>query len=277
MEEGRKQEMRNEEEKNEILQLYERMRKENEDRKRECEALKDLLYQEKDNLFNDLSRGTSEVRDLLLKEKDDIREKMIKQNHCTNIFKSELERNRQDDEKDRAVIETLNSQVNELISLCSKQSSIYFNATRDEPYNLGGEEYLTFSACSVNSGGGLDPKTGIFSVPVTGCYMFSLHICTLDMKKALLAIRRNGVEVATLFDQNHENNHKNSMASQTVLAELEEGDRIQVYMYTFTGLHDKPGNHLTQFMGMLVKPLSSLPESSKLTEKPKKRVVMSLE
>ena len=34
--------------------------------------------------------------------------------------------------------------------------------------------------------------------------------------------------MATLFDQNHENNHKNSMASQTVLAELEEGDRIQV-------------------------------------------------
>ena len=37
--------LRNEEEKNEILQLYERMRKENEDRKKECEKLKDLLYQ----------------------------------------------------------------------------------------------------------------------------------------------------------------------------------------------------------------------------------------
>ena len=36
---------RNEEEKNEILQLYERMRRENEDRRRENEALKDLLYQ----------------------------------------------------------------------------------------------------------------------------------------------------------------------------------------------------------------------------------------
>ena len=34
---------------------------------------RDLLYQEKENLFKDLSRGTSEVRDLLEKEKEDIR------------------------------------------------------------------------------------------------------------------------------------------------------------------------------------------------------------
>ena len=52
---------------------------------------------------------------------------------------------------------------------------------------------------------------------------------------------------------------------------------LQVYLYTFTGLHDKPGNHLTQFMGVLLKPLASLPDSSVLTEKPKKRVIMSLE
>ena len=28
---------------------------------------------------------------------------------------------------------------------------------------------------------------------------------------------------------------------------------VQVYLYTFTGLHDKAGNHLTQFMGVLLK------------------------
>merc|ERR1719205_582016 len=73
------------------------------------------------------------------------------------------------------------------------------------------------------------------------------------MKKALAAIRRNGVEVATLFDQNHVDNHKNSMVGQNVLMELQQGDRIQIYLYTFTGLHDKAGNHLTQFMGLLLK------------------------
>ena len=157
------------------------------------------------------------------------------------------------------------------------------------------------------------------------------------MKKALAALRRNGVEVlailqhvccqlftlstqvATLYDQNHIDNHKNSMVGQCVLMELQQGDRVQVlyyytallhycisvllyfcsvvllyfcivfiyfcmvvfrnifrfsafrnfcndgdypkfhhhlvqvYLYTFTGLHDKAGNHLTQFMGVLLK------------------------
>ena len=58
--------------------------------------------------------------------------------------------------------------------------------------------------------------------------MFAVHLCTYDMKKVLAALRRNGVEVATLFDQNHIDNHKNSMVGQNVLVELEQGDRIQV-------------------------------------------------
>ena len=64
--------------------------------------------------------------------------------------------------------------------------------------------------------------------------MFAVHLCTYDMKKALAAIRRNGVEVATLFDQNHVDNHKNSMVGQNVLMELQQGDRIQASQRTRT-------------------------------------------
>ena len=45
------------------------------------------------------------------------------------------------------------------------------------------------------------------------------------------------------------------MAGQTFVIELAAGDKLQAYMYTFTGLHDKPGNHLTQFTGLLLKPV----------------------
>ena len=48
------------------------------------------------------------------------------------------------------------------------------------------------------------------------------------------------------------------MASNSIICELAAGDRVQVYMYTFTGLHDKPGNRLTQFMGCLLRPLERL-------------------
>ena len=44
------------------------------------------------------------------------------------------------------------------------------------------------------------------------------------------------------------------MSGQTVITELFKGDVVQVYLYTFTGLLDKAGNHLTQFSGMLMKP-----------------------
>ena len=57
------------------------------------------------------------------------------------------------------------------------------------------------------------------------------------------------------YFQNHMDNHKNSMVGQTFIIELAVGDKLQAYMYTFTGLHDKPGNHLTQFTGILLKPV----------------------
>ena len=71
-----------------------------------------------------------------------------------------------------------------------------------------------------------------------------------------------GVDVLILIFsfQNHQDNHKNSMAGQTFILELAVGDRIQVYMYTFTGLHDKPSNHLTQFSGLLLKPVDHIVE-----------------
>ena len=82
--------------------------------------------------------------------------------------------------------------------------------------------------------------------------MFSITVCTQDMKKVLMSIRKNGEEIGTLYDQNHIDNHRNSMASQTVVTELSQGDRVQLYLYTFSGLHDKKANHLTQFCGFLV-------------------------
>ena len=57
--------------------------------------------------------------------------------------------------------------------------------------------------------GCMDPKSGVFEVPITGVYFFTLHVCTHDLKKALLSIRKNGVtELASLYDQNHSDNHK---------------------------------------------------------------------
>merc|ERR1712242_103405 len=141
-----------------------------------------------------------------------------------------------------------------LKNLAGKPLSIYFDAYRTKAYDGGGEENLTFQGCSVNVGGGMDPDTGLFTAPLGGSYMFVFHIATHDNKKALLSIRLNGEEVASVFDQNHKDNHKNSMAGTTIVLGLKAGDEVCVYAYTGTWLADFPMNHYTHWVGLLLKP-----------------------
>jgi len=141
-----------------------------------------------------------------------------------------------------------------LKAVAAKPLSVYFDAYRTKAYDGGGEENLTFNGTSANVGGGMDPDTGVFNAPVGGSYMFVFHIATHDNKKALLSIRLNGEEVASVFDQNHKDNHKNSMAGTTILLQLKKGDEVCVYAYTGTWLADFPMNHYTHWVGLLLKP-----------------------
>ena len=125
---------------------------------------------------------------------------------------------------------------------------------RSKAYDGGGEENLTFNGTHCNVGSGLDPDSGIFTVPVGGQYFFMFHIATHDNKKALLSIRKNGEEVASIFDQNHKDNHKNSMAGQSIVIDCFRGDEIVIYAYTGTWLADFPMNHYTHWVGILLKP-----------------------
>merc|ERR1712154_502077 len=141
-----------------------------------------------------------------------------------------------------------------LKSLNGKTLGVYFNAYRTKAYDGGGEENLTLQGTYCNVGGGLDIDTGIFTCPCGGTYMFQFHIATHDNKKALLSIRKNGEEIASIFDQNHKDNHKNSMAGQTIVIDCMRGDEVVVYAYTGTWLADFPMNHYTHWVGLLLKP-----------------------
>merc|ERR1712018_1019057 len=141
-----------------------------------------------------------------------------------------------------------------LKSLNGKTLGISFNAYRTKAYDGGGEENLTFQGTYCNNGGGLDIDTGIFTCPCGGTYMFQFHIATHDNKKALLSIRKNGEEGASIFDQNHKDNHKHSMAGQNIIMDVKRGDEIVVYAYTGTRLADFPMNHCTHWVGLLLKP-----------------------
>merc|ERR1712168_1580394 len=163
----------------------------------------------------------------------------------------------QNDERiaDIADLKTKMMQENAFLkSLSGKTLGVYFNAYRTKAYDGGGEENLTFQGTYCNVGGGLDTDTGIFTCPTGGTYMFQFHIATHDNKKALLSIRKNGEEIASIFDQNHKDNHENSMAGQNIIMDVKRGDEIVVYAYTGTWLADFPMNHYTHWVGLLLKP-----------------------
>jgi len=138
-------------------------------------------------------------------------------------------------------------------SLAKKTMGVYFSAYRSGAYSGGGEN-LTFSGAYCNNGGGLDVESGIFTCPIGGTYMFQFHLATHDNKKALLSIRVNDKEIASVFDQNHKDNHKNSMAGTNVVHEVRRGDQVSLYAYTGTWLADFPANHYTHFVGLLLQP-----------------------
>ena len=144
----------------------------------------------------------------------------------------------------------------------------------------------------------MDPKSGIFTATVPGCYLFCLTLCSQDMKKVLVALRKNGEEVMTLLIRDAPNtlkrkgklvitygmfrlgqsmtkttttttaiawparlfslSWKKGIKSRYMLMFLSFSSQPsplhQVYAYTFTGLHDKSANHLTQFLGFMLRP-----------------------
>ena len=70
--------------------------------------------------------------------------------------------------------------------------------------------------CTVNIGNAMNPKSGEFKVPEAGLYLFLVTCCTFDMKKCLLSIRKNGKDVANIFDQDGMENRVIFLFSCTV-------------------------------------------------------------
>merc|ERR1719230_341932 len=263
--------------KEEIKSLDNWAKSENDSRKKEIEDLKNFAEKENDarkthiaNLENfaktendarkadiaalnaraDAEAASRDAEDKALSDRID-KEISDRENAIAELT-SKTDSQNQDRIDDISDLKTKMMQENAFLkSLSGKTLGVYFNAYRSKAYDGGGEENLTFNGTYCNVGGGLDTDTGIFTCPTGGTYLFMFHIATHDNKKALLSIRKNGEEIASIFDQNHKDNHKNSMAGQNIILDVKRGDEIVVYAYTGTWLADFPMNHYTHWVGLL--------------------------
>merc|ERR1712241_687070 len=220
--------------KSEIAALDNRTKSDNEARKTEIANLNNFAKSENDGRKQDIAdlnaRVDKEISDRNSAESalnSRVDKEIVDREDAISEIKNRMDQEaadrgcEMDDLKKKLMRENLY-----LKSLAGKPLSVYFDAYRTKAYVGGGEENLTFNGTSVNVGGGMDPDTGIFNAPVGGSYLFVFHIATHDNKKALLSIRLNGEEVASVFDQNHKDNHKNSMAGTTILLQLKKGDEV---------------------------------------------------
>ena len=76
--------------------------------------------------------------------------------------------------------------------------------------------YVNFSRAHVNIGEGFDIKDGIFTVGVTGLYMFTVHALPMAHSKFMVQIHHNGQSVAA-FSNGKEGNNFNFKCSISTL------------------------------------------------------------
>jgi len=248
--------------KNDIANLKNFAESENDSRKTAIANLENFAKSENDgrkadiaalNKRNDEEAAARSGEDKAINDRLD---KEIRDREAANAeLLSRMDSQNDDKARELEELRTRMMKENQFIrTLAGKTLGVSFNAYRTKAYDGGGEENLTFQGTYTNNGGGFDADTGIFTCPVGGTYMFQFHIATHDNKKALLSIRKNGEEIASIFDQNHKDNHKNSMAGQNIIIDVKRGDEIVVYAYTGTWLADFPMNHYTHWVGLLLKP-----------------------
>merc|ERR1712073_105995 len=195
--------------KEEIKSLDSWAKSENDSRKKEIEDLENFAKSENDarkadiaalNARADAEAASRDAEDKALSDRID-KEISDRENAIAELTAMTDSQNQEriDDISD---LRTKMMQENAFLkSLSGKTLGVYFNAYRSKAYDGGGEENLTFNGTYCNNGGGLDVDTGIFTCPTGGTYLFMFHIATHDNKKALLSIRKNGEEIASIFDQ----------------------------------------------------------------------------
>jgi len=219
------------------------LKQENKDQAKRIEHLEAMLDEEMNQRQEDLERFSVTIE-------TEVQERIFHDRKITTVVNDDREMN-------LAQLTSLRDDMireNEMLRRClTDPMSIYFNAYRNGAYDRGGEEILKYDGVTLNAGQALNPGSGVFTCPVGGTYLFTVHLATHKEKKALVSLRKNGQDMASIVNQDGKNKG-NHMMGQSVLLDLQSGDEVYVYSFTGTWTADWPHIHFTQFIGILLRP-----------------------
>ena len=104
------------------------------------------------------------MKDMMEKEAEEVRRRLDDQDRLTRMKEEELARKMgEDGDRVRSLLEAV-TVMRERVD----RPVVAFTAVREEAYCTGGEEYLTFTRCTVNNGNNMDPKSGVFTATIAG-------------------------------------------------------------------------------------------------------------
>eukprot|EP00105_Crassostrea_gigas_P028212 XP_011449799.2 PREDICTED: uncharacterized protein LOC105343956 [Crassostrea gigas] len=109
--------------------------------------------------------------------------------------------------------------------------SVYVKA---EDLTLGGGQTLIYDGVLTNDGNGYDDRTGVFTCPLAGTYMFAVD--SLSRKPTSFHLYHNRTIVASLHVSNNLPSNTYVQISRTVILRLRKGDHVKVVSHK-----SKPG------------------------------------
>nr|XP_022302562.1 C1q-related factor-like [Crassostrea virginica] len=102
--------------------------------------------------------------------------------------------------------------------------------------NLGGGQTVIYDEVLTNDGKGYDDRTGVFTSPVAGTYMFVVD--ALSPKPLWLRIFLNKTIVASLHISESHSNGVYLQISRTVILKLRKGDHVKVVSAAKGSVHN---------------------------------------
>ena len=137
----------------------------------------------------------------------------------------------------------------ELADLKQKQgTTVMFSAYVDQFRTYTPGQVVVFNHEVTNIGQHYNTSTGVFTCPVSGYYVFDVHIMGQVDKNAEVVIRHNGANLAWAFADDKYDYQSGSLYVNIV---LKTGDTVEVASYT-TSFFNHGGGKFTTFSGHLI-------------------------
>ena len=126
-----------------------------------------------------------------------------------------------------------------------------FSAYLGQDVTASSSDVIVFNQIQINVGNAYNTATGLFTCPVSGYYVFDVHIQGQKDEIAWVLMYLNGYQIGYAYADDE---FDNQSASAYVCVLLKQGDTVEVKSYHSSYLDGGHDRHTT-FSGHLVNPL----------------------